>query len=134
MGPPEIKIAGMLTRIAPINMPGTILSQLGMQTMPSNWCASIIVSTQSAISSREGREYFIPDMAHGDAVIHADGVEFKGNPAGGADGFFDQLAKFLQVDVAGDDIDIGVDDGDEGFSHIGIGYADRLEQCAVRCS
>ena len=60
IGPPETKIVGMFTRIAPMNMPGTILSQLGMQIMPSKQCASIIVSTQSAISSREGSEYFIP--------------------------------------------------------------------------
>ena len=43
---------GMSTRIAPMNMPGTILSQLGMQIMPSNMCAWIIVSTLSAMSSR----------------------------------------------------------------------------------
>ena len=50
-----------MTRIAPMNIPGTILSQLGMQTMPSNRWASIIVSTLSAMISREGREYFIPE-------------------------------------------------------------------------
>src|SRR5438067_7908028 len=35
IGPPETKTAGMLTRAAAIIMPGTILSQLGMQTTPS---------------------------------------------------------------------------------------------------
>ena len=43
-----------------MNIPGTILSQFGMQIIPSNRWASIIVSTLSAISSREGSEYFIP--------------------------------------------------------------------------
>ncbi len=60
IGPPETKIVGMLTRIAPMNMPGTILSQLGMQIIASKQWAWIIVSTQSAISSREGSENFIP--------------------------------------------------------------------------
>ncbi len=60
IGPPETKIVGMLTRIAPMNIPGTILSQFGMQIMASKRWASIIVSTLSAISSREGSEYFIP--------------------------------------------------------------------------
>ncbi len=60
IGPPETKIVGTFTRIAPMNMPGTILSQLGMQIIASKQCAWIIVSTQSAISSREGSEYFIP--------------------------------------------------------------------------
>ena len=60
IGPPETKIVGTLTLIAPMNIPGTILSQLGMQIIPSNRCPSIIVSTQSAMISREGSEYFIP--------------------------------------------------------------------------
>jgi len=60
IGPPETKTVGTFTRIAPMNMPGTILSQLGMQIIPSNMCALIIVSTESAISSREGSEYFMP--------------------------------------------------------------------------
>ena len=60
IGPPETKMAGMSTRIAAINIPGTILSQLGMHTMPSNRWASIMVSTQSAMSSREGKLNFIP--------------------------------------------------------------------------
>ena len=40
--------------------PGTILSQLGMSTSASIWCACASVSTQSAISSRDGSEYFMP--------------------------------------------------------------------------
>ena len=51
---------GDVQRIAAISMPGTILSQLGMQTMPSKQWASIMVSTQSAISSREGSEILHP--------------------------------------------------------------------------
>ena len=53
-------MVGMLQRTVAINMPGTILSQLGMQIMPSNQWALTIVSTLSAISSRLGRLYFIP--------------------------------------------------------------------------
>ena len=50
----------MFTRAAAIIIPGTILSQLGMQTTPSKQCARSMVSTQSAISSRDASEYFIP--------------------------------------------------------------------------
>ena len=60
IGPPLTKMVGMFTRIAAINMPGTILSQLGMQTMPSKQCALSMVSTQSAMSSRDGSENFMP--------------------------------------------------------------------------
>ena len=56
IGPPDTNTTGMLMRRAPISMPGTILSQLGMQTSPSRQCASATVSTESAMSSREGSE------------------------------------------------------------------------------
>lgn len=55
IGPPETNTAGMLSRSAAISMPGVILSQLEMQTMPSAQCALTMYSTLSAINSREGR-------------------------------------------------------------------------------
>ena len=60
MGPPEAKMAGMFTRRAARIMPGTILSQLGMQTTPSKQWARSMVSTLSAMSSRLGRLIFMP--------------------------------------------------------------------------
>ena len=56
IGPPDTKTTGMLRRIAAISMPGVILSQLEMQTMASAQWALTMYSTESAISSREGRE------------------------------------------------------------------------------
>ena len=55
MGPPETKTAGMLRRRAAIIMPGVILSQLEMQTSASAQWALTMYSTESAMSSREGR-------------------------------------------------------------------------------
>ena len=55
IGPPETNTVGTSTRSAPITMPGTILSQFGMQRSASRQCAFIIVSIESAMSSREGR-------------------------------------------------------------------------------
>src|SRR5690606_13008228 len=60
IGPPETKIAGILSRIAAINMPGVILSQLEMHTSASAVCALAMYSTLSAMSSRDGREYNMP--------------------------------------------------------------------------
>ena len=60
MGPPLTKMVGMSRRMAAMSMPGTILSQLGMQIMASKQWAATIVSTLSAMSSRLGREYFMP--------------------------------------------------------------------------
>ena len=56
IGPPETKIAGMLSRIAAMSMPGVILSQLLMQTRASALWALTMYSTLSAMMSREGRE------------------------------------------------------------------------------
>ena len=55
IGPPETKTTGTSVRSAPISIPGTILSQLGMQTRPSSQCALTTVSTESAITSRDAR-------------------------------------------------------------------------------
>ena len=41
-------------------MPGTILSQLGMNTSPSKGWALAMISTESAMCSREGREKNMP--------------------------------------------------------------------------
>jgi hypothetical protein len=60
IGPPETKIVGILSLTEAISMPGTTLSQFGIQIRPSKQCALTIASTASAIISREAREYFIP--------------------------------------------------------------------------
>ena len=60
MGPPETKIAGMFSRRAAISIPGVILSQLEMHTSASAQCAFTMYSTESAISSREGKLYSMP--------------------------------------------------------------------------
>ena len=86
----------MFTRIAPMNMPGTILSQLGMQIMPSKRWASIIVSTRSAIISREGQRVLHPVVAHRDPVVDADRVEQERHAAGRADALLDVVAHLLQ--------------------------------------
>ncbi len=60
IGPPEQTMEGMLMRQAAMTIPGTILSQFGTSTSPSNWWALAMVSTLSAINSRLGSEYFMP--------------------------------------------------------------------------
>ena len=60
MGPPDAMTEGMFSLAAAIIMPGTILSQFVTSARPSSRCASAIDSIESAMSSREAREYFIP--------------------------------------------------------------------------
>jgi hypothetical protein len=52
-------------------------------------------------------------VSHHDAVVDADGIEFERDSAGGADGFFYDAAEFLEMDVAGDDVDVRIAHGDE---------------------
>ncbi len=60
IGPPLTTTEGTFILAAAISMPGTILSQLGMNTMPSKLWARPIASHESAISSLDASEYFIP--------------------------------------------------------------------------
>ena len=60
MGPPEAKMVGIFNLMAPMSIPGTTLSQFGMQIMASKGCAMPMLSTLSAMISRLGSEYFIP--------------------------------------------------------------------------
>ena len=60
IGPPDTNTVGMLRRMAASSIPGVILSQLEMQTIASAQCAFTMYSTESAISSRLGREYSMP--------------------------------------------------------------------------
>ena len=96
MGPPLTKMVGMSRRMAAMSIPGTILSQLGMQTMPSNWWAEIMVSTESAMSSRLGSENFIPPWPMAMPSSTAMVLNSKGTPPGRPDRGFDDLANSLR--------------------------------------
>ena len=61
IGPAVTIIVGIFILAAAISIPGVILSQFESSTSPSSWWAFATVSTQSAIKSREGREYLIPE-------------------------------------------------------------------------
>ena len=131
IGPPETKIVGTFTRMAPMNMPGTILSQLGMQIIASKQWAWIMVSTQSAISSRDGQREFHAVVPHGDAVIHADRVEQERHSSGRPDTFLDVVAHGLEMDVAGNDVDVAVANRDEGLIPISLTDASGTEQTSM---
>ncbi len=56
MGPPDTNTVGMFTRSAPRIMPGTILSQFGMQTAASKAWPCTAHSKLSAMASRDTSE------------------------------------------------------------------------------
>gem|GEM_PF-5426488 len=73
-------------------------------------------------------------VAHGDAVIHADGVELKGHATGCAHGFTHFPPHHIQMHMTGDDLDKGVGDGDKRLVPVvlGLDHAGGAEQAAVR--
>ena len=60
IAPPLINIAGIFNLAAAINIPGTTLSQLGINTIASNGVAIATASIESAIIFLVTSEYFIP--------------------------------------------------------------------------
>ena len=60
MGPPDTKIQGRFRRKAAMSIPGTILSQLGMNTRASKQWPLTMHSMVSAISSLELKEKCMP--------------------------------------------------------------------------
>ena len=113
-------------------MPGTILSQLGMQTRPSKQWARTIVSTESAMISREASEYFMPVWPMAMPSQTAMVLNSNGTPPAVADGLFDDLGHLVQVDMAGHDLAEAVGDADERLIDIGIAHAAGMEQSPVR--
>ncbi len=69
-------------------------------------------------------------MAHGDAVIHRDGVELLGDAAGRLDLARHQLAEILQVDVARHELGEGIDDGDDRLAEVAILHAGGAPEAA----
>ena len=69
-------------------------------------------------------------VAHGDAVVHGDGVELFGDPAGGLDLARYQLSQVFQVDMAGYKLGEGVNDGDDGLLEVVIFHTGGAPQCA----
>ncbi len=83
------------------------------------------------LAGREGELH--PLVPHRDPVVDADGVELEGDGAGGPDGRLHQGAELAEVDVAGDDVDVGVDDRDERLVPVVLADDSRgAQQAPVR--
>jgi hypothetical protein len=69
-------------------------------------------------------------VAHGDAVIHGDGVELFGDSAGALDFSGDELSEVLEVDMAGHELCEGIGDGDDGLAEISVLHSGGAPQAA----
>src|SRR5690606_18506064 len=69
-------------------------------------------------------------VAHGDAVVQRDGVEFAGHAAGFTHGLGDDLTEVLEVDVSRYELGVGVGDRDDGLAEVAVGHTGRAPQGA----
>lgn len=69
-------------------------------------------------------------MAHGDAVINRDGVEFLGDAACRLDFTGNELAKILQMHMARHELREGIDDSDDRLAEIAVLHAGGAPKAA----
>ena len=72
-------------------------------------------------------------VAHGDAVVDGDGVEFLGDAAGGLDLARHQLPEVLQMHVAGHELRERIGDRDDRLAEIAVLHAGRAPEAARAC-
>jgi len=80
------------------------------------------------VPGRQAVEHAV--MAHGDAVVDGDGVEFLGNAPRRLDFPGHQLAQILKMDVAGHELGEGIHHGNDGFAEIAVLHAGGTPQGA----
>ena len=59
-------------------------------------------------------------MAHGDSIVDGNGVELSRNAAGFTDGTSDNVPDVLEMHMAGNELRVGVRDGDDGLVKVAI--------------
>ena len=83
------------------------------------------------ITARQRVEHAV--VAHCDAVIDRDGVEFLGDAARRLDLAGDELAQVLEVDMARHELRERVDHGDDRLAEIAVFHAGGAPQAARAC-
>lgn len=69
-------------------------------------------------------------MAHRDAVVDRDGVELPRYTTRGAHRVRDDLTDILQMHVARYELRVGVRDGDDRLTEVGVGHTGGAPECA----
>ena len=78
-----------------------------------------------------GQRKLHPLVPHRNAVIDADGVEDERHSSRLAHALLDQLADLVEMNVAGNDIDVAVADGDKRLAKIVLAHADGTEEASM---
>ena len=82
--------------------------------------------------SRDGKRIEHAAVAHGDAVIHRDGVKFFGDPASFFDLLGDDITEILEVDMARNELGVTVGDGNNRLAEVIFTHASGTPQGARR--
>ena len=117
----------MLRRASASESPGSVLSQAPRPIIASNMWPRPTSSTESAITSREMSEVFMPSVPIVTPSEMATVLHLHRRAAGGLDALLDRVGQGAQTEVAGHRLDPGVGDQDHRLLEILVGQADALE-------
>ena len=124
----------MFSRAIAIIAPGMFLSQPPIASTPSMLCAPHAVSIESAMTSRETSEYFIPSVPIEMPSLTVMVPKTLRHGAGGADGRLGPAGEAVESGVAGGDGAVAVGDADDRLAEIAVAKPDGAQHGAVGCA
>src|SRR5213080_4257936 len=130
MVPPYTNTAGMFMRAMAISAPGMFLSHPPTASTPSTHWALHTVSIESAITSRETREYFIPSVPMEMPSLTVIVPKVWGMPPAARTGLGAQR-QVVELGVAGRDRAVRVRDADDRLREVLIAEPDGAQHRTV---
>ena len=125
-------MAGMFMRAIAIIAPGMFLSQPPIASTPSMLCAPQAVSIESAITSRETSEYFMPSVPIEMPSLTVMVPKICGIAPAARTAASARRGEHVEAGVAGRDRAVAVGDADDRLVEVVIAEADGAEHGAVR--
>ena len=122
----------MSSRASAMTEAGMFLSQPAMQTRPSNELPRVTSSMESAMTSREMSEAFMPSVPMVMPSEMVTVLNSMGGAAGVPDALLDGVGDCAEMEVAGADLGPGVGDADDGFVQVVFAEADAAQVGAGR--
>ena len=124
-------MAGMFIRAIAIIAPGMFLSQPPIATTPSMLSAPHAVSIESAMTSRETSEYFIPSVPIEMPSLTVMVPKICGMAPAALTAASARCGEHVEPGVAGRDGAVAVGDADDRLAEVGVAEADGAEHGPV---
>ena len=121
----------MFIRAIAIMAPGMFLSQPPTATTPSMLCAPQAVSMESAMTSRDTSEYFIPSVPIEMPSLTVMVPKICGMPPAWLHCRFGPAREHVEAGVARRDGAVRVGDADDGLAEVVVAETDRAEHGPV---